>query len=244
MQKRCRRADDIRMCPVTDPLENVPSAAALLEQGLPIPTLANALPDFVLAAAYGCAWWRPGLLPAGVARSLIILLLMEFIVLHSAAFMGAMGYGDAPRATRVRQGIGLGVFYSLFVLGFSLGFHTWWPMLSFWLLTANRLGGVLLRRSGDGAPLEILRRGWAGTTVCYLLAVGVATILPWPRGGVDDAAKSALALTGGGQWIDAPWHAFAAGLFYYSLVAMNELNGWRAFRARASVAPATATPAR
>lgn len=38
---------------------------------------------------------------------------------------------------------------------------------------------------------------------------------------------------------DAPWHAFAAGLFYYSLVAMNELNAWRAFRTRTAATPAT-----
>jgi hypothetical protein len=69
-------------------------------------------------------------------------------------------------------------------------------------------------------------------------------MLPWPRWGVDDAAKSALGLTGGGQWIDAPWHAFAAGLFYFTLVAINELNGWQAFRVRTATSPATATPAR
>ena len=215
-----------------------------IEQGLVVPAVANALPDFVLAAAFACAWIRPDLLPSGLARNLLITLLLEFIVLHSAAFMGTVAYGAAPREQRALSILGLGALYSLFTLGFVFGFHTWWPMVSFWLLVTNRLGGVLLRQAPSGEEAAFVTRGWAGGTACYLLAVGISTFLPVPRLGLDADAVNALHLSGGGLWIHSPWHAFAGGALYFALVAWNELHGWSAFRTRTTPRQTLTTTAR
>jgi len=188
---------------------------------------ASALPDFGLSALFLITWIAPESAAAGVPRNLILLVLMEFIIIHSSAFMGVAAYRDAgSRSQRTWGVIGLGAFYSLFVIAFSVMFHSWWPLVSFWGLTLNRLLGVLLGQASKGREPDLLRVGWAANMACYLVAVMLTTVVTIPRLGFNSSAlRERMHLPGGGLWIDEPWRVMAIGVLYYGLVGLSELNG-------------------
>lgn len=126
----------------------------------------SALPDFGLAATFLVTWIAPHALGARMVFDLTLVMLLEFIVVHSSAFMGNVLVGDLNRRKKTAAVLGLGAFYSLFVAGFSLGFHTWWPMLAFWGLTLNRLLSVLLGQAPTGREKTLVMGGWAISVAC------------------------------------------------------------------------------
>ena len=84
--------------------------------------------------------------------SIVPTMLLEFIVVHSAAFTGQVIVGAAARAAKVRSLVGMGLFYSLFAGGIGAAFHTAWPLVAFWLLMLNRMSGVLLGQAVELVP--------------------------------------------------------------------------------------------
>src|SRR5438105_3194165 len=96
-----------------------------------LPALGAALPDAALAVTYLTAWIAPASLPATVGRWLMLTMLVEFIVMHSAAFMGKVAFLPLERRLRVRGMLGFAALYMLFMIGMAKGFHAWWPVWSF-----------------------------------------------------------------------------------------------------------------
>ena len=192
--------------------------------------LASALPDFALSAFCLIAWIAPAQLAQGSVRWILLAMLLEFVVMHSAAFMGVQLYAPGPRRQRALAVLGLGGFYSLFAGGFALAFHTWWPLTSFWLLTLNRLSGVLFRQAPTGDERAFLQAGWAASAISYLLGVGLTIVLPVPRLGLTAAVVRTLDLPGSGLWIAQPWRVVAFGALYYAAVGSFEWTGFRALR--------------
>jgi len=150
-------------------------------------------------------------------------LLMEFIIIHSSAFMGTVILSTAPRRKRGIGVIGLGLFYTLFVGGFCLAFHVVWPLVAFGSLTANRLSGLLLIGQATDEERLAMQRGWAACAICYLVFVGATVILPVPRFALTPDYVAGQHLTGGGLWIDQPHRALAAGFLYFTAVGVSEL---------------------
>jgi hypothetical protein len=185
--------------------------------------LVAAAPDLLLGGMFFVAWVEPRLIGADRIRDGLLLMLMEFIVIHSAAFMGTVAWGTAPAGSKARNVIGLGLFYTLFVAGFALAFRSWWPLLGFWGLTLNRLLGALIGQ-GDGEEKQLVQRGWAATAVFYLLAVFTTVLIPYPRLGVTPEVLGAIDLPGSGAWIDTPWRVMAAGGLYFLACGVSEFN--------------------
>lgn len=206
----------------------------------PRPTLRDlitALPDLGMAVFCLMAWLAPERFGPSVVGYIVLVMLLEFIVIHSAAFMGSLAVGAVEVKPMLRWGptagiVGLGLFYSLFVLGFCLAFHTWWPMGAFWLLTLNRLLGTIVGQGETAAESrKLIATGWGVGAMAYLLGAFATMLLPIPRLGIRDGLHG----VGGGLWVDEPWRAVAFGVVYFGLV------GWYELRARAwSTAPATA----
>ena len=168
----------------------------------------------------------PGLLGVHWVRDIVLLMLMEFIVIHSSAFMGTAAWsgfgGRFPRAIAI---IGLGLFYSLFVGAYAFIFKTWAPLVGFWLLTLNRLLGSILPPA-DGEDSAEVMKGWASCTLFYLIAVFATTLLPVPPLGITPAIISAADVPGdSGLWVTRPFTVVAAGFLYYTACALSELSG-------------------
>lgn len=192
-------------------------------RAISLPALLAALPDFVLAGLFLSVWLAPDPARPALGAQLMLVMVLEFIVVHSAGFMGAATLADTSPGRKAIAILGLGLFYTLFVGAFALAFHQVWPLWSFWALVLNRMLSVLLKQAPEGSERAFLQRQWAAGALFYILAVGLTTVIPLPRFGVTPAAIAAMHLRGGGLWIDQPWRVLAAGALYYAATAVSEL---------------------
>lgn len=200
-----------------------------------------AVPDGVTAGIYMYAWLNPLGHPA-LGRNLLLVMLIEFIVVHSAGFLGGVAYSDKPKADRMKGLLFFAVIYFLFVAGFAAGFQAWWPIFWFvWLILSKMI--VVITQDDAPARAESLQNGWAFAAGAYLIAVMLTTILPVPRLGIDLAAKAAWDLPGSGLWISQPQRVIAAGFLYFGATALFKFGAaLRTRESSAEVSPANAAP--
>jgi hypothetical protein len=192
-----------------------------------LPALFAAAPDLGLAAVFLLVWIAPGMAPAGTLEWLMLVMLLEFIIVHSSAFMGTVMFGTGTRAQKLMRVLGLSAFYTLFVGGFALAFKTWWPLASFWGLQVNRMLGVLVGQPPRGGERAFMGRTWAAGALFYLGGVFATVLLPVPRLGLTREFVSGESLPGSGQWVDEPHRLVAFGFLYFAATAISELYGHR-----------------
>jgi hypothetical protein len=192
----------------------------------------NALPDFAFAAVFLVTWFAPGALGAGTVERLLLVMMLEFVIIHSAAFMGTLALRPADRGRKSLSMVALGFFYSIFAGAMSLAFRTWWPLAAFWVQTGNRLLGVLSGRPPAGTERAQVMSSWVVSVVLYLGCVGVTSVLPIPPLGLTAPVIDALHLPGSGVWVDEPYRVIAFGFLYFALTGWWELVGpaWLARR--------------
>ena len=187
----------------------------------------EALPDLAIAATALATWIRPEAVGPRTVRYFVLLMLLEFIVVHSAGFMGMVALGRETPAAKARAMLGFGVLYSLFLVGFCVPFGEWWPMAAFWGLALNRLlGGLASPALGADARLQV-QREWAAAVVCYLVAVFATVLLPVPRLGITPSIVAGQDLPGSGLWISQPHRVVACAALYYGLMGWSKLAGHR-----------------
>jgi hypothetical protein len=193
-------------------------------------SLLNAFPDLMMAALFFITWISPLALEERMVSYLVLVLLMEFIVIHSAGFMAMAMTSSKPALQRVGATIGLGLFYTLFVSAFAMSFDEWWPIAAFWGLVLNRLLSVFL----GGTPAEEQRNAmmttWGRNAAFYLFAVFLGIFLPLPELGITRDVQQLQAFSAGGLWTDTPETAIASGFIYFTAVAVTELFRIRLFQ--------------
>jgi hypothetical protein len=210
----------------------IPGAEGTLDASAPRvapvgwPAIGAALPDFAIGALFLRTWAAPAPGQERMISYLMLIMLFEFINVHSSAFMGTVIVSPLERGRKTMTLLGLGAFYTLFVGAFSLAFRQAWPLWSFWGLTANRLLGVLIGQAPKGGEALFMRRTWAATVLFYLVFAGITTVLPIPRLGVTPEVMLHFDRMGtGGLWIDQPWRVLAFGFLYFTAVGISELAG-------------------
>jgi hypothetical protein len=207
------------------------------------PGLLNALPDLAFSVVFLVTWIRPDALGDSMVRWLLMVMLMEFIVLHSAAFMGTVALGAGSRGGRGLIILGFGALYTLFAGAFSLVFKSWWPLASFWGLTLNRLLGVLLGQVPDAEQKAFIMRGWSVGLVFYLVGCLATVALPVPALGLTPPVVAAQHIPGRGLWVDQPQKVLAFGFLYFLMTAWSELNAHAWARRPAGLAQSAAPSA-
>jgi len=194
----------------------------------PLRSVISALPDFGLAALFLLTWTAPHVVGVDRIGNLMLVMLLEFIVVHSAAIMGSAALAKGSRRTRLLVIFKFGGFYTLFVGAFALSFRVWWPLWAFWGLTLNRTLGVLVGQAPIGDERRFIKAGWAVGAMCYLGAVFLTSFVPFlPRLGVTRDVVAAADLPGSGLWVDQPHRVLAAGVLYFAAVAVSELHDHR-----------------
>jgi len=184
----------------------------------------NATPDLALAALFLVTWMRPAAVSGDMVARLTVLMALEFVVVHSAGFMGFVVHGDGTRTRRTLWMLLLIGVYSLFAAGFSLAAHGWWPLVSFLVLGLNRTATIWTGHSRGMSVGEWIVRGWVVPTLLYLGSAIATAAAPIPRLGITDAIVAADRHPGvGGQWIDEPWRALAFGTCYFAVLGLVEL---------------------
>lgn len=210
----------------------------------PAAAVVNAAPDFAAAGAFLVTWIAPTTFGVQTVKRLMLVMLLEFIVVHSAAFMGIVALAPASRARRAAGILGFGAFYALFAAAMGLGFHSWWPVVAFAGLTANRLLGVLFGQVPDAEQQGFIRTGWAASVVCYVGGCFLTVLLPVPALGVTPAVVAAQHFSASGLWIAEPQRVLAFGVVYFGLTGWSDLwsHAWAGRLGRRSVVPGPGAP--
>lgn len=197
--------------------------------------LAHALPDAITAGIFLYAWLAPLAWRENLVAELLLVMLVEFILIHSAPFLGSIVLApDMALKIRIKAFAGFTVLYSLFIAGFALAFKAWWPVIVFIWLTAAKLVSILTDRLHTERQKQRMRGYWGVSAMFYLLAVFATLFIPLPEFGITRHG-AAYGITGqSGVWVSDPHIAIAAGFLYFSLLATTKLverpTWWRNFR--------------
>lgn len=187
--------------------------------------LAAAAPDAALAGLYLWCWIQPLAWRKTLVAELMLVMLVEFLVVHSGPFLGMVVMGERSnqsRATRLKILLGLGAVYLLFAGGMSAAFGSWGPLLLFVWLIGAKLVAILLGRSLGGAEQARQMGYWALSVVFYLGAVFATLFLPVPELGVTQHGHF-YGIPGEGEWVRHPYTVIAAGFLYFGALALAKL---------------------
>ena len=186
--------------------------------------LAHALPDAITAGVFLYAWLAPLHWRETLVAELLLVMLVEFILIHSAPFLGSIVLvSDVALKDRLVVFAGFTFFYSLFIGGFALAFKSWLPVVAFaWLISA-KLVMLLTHRRHTERQQQRMRGYWGASVSYYLLAVFATLFIPFPEFGITRHGYS-YGLSGvSGEWISHPHTAIAAGFLYFGLLAATKL---------------------
>lgn len=186
-----------------------------------------AIPDAALAGLFLITWIAPTLVEERMVRYLLLLILLEFIVIHSAAFMGVAATSVERGPRRILAIVGLGLFYSIFAGAFSVAFSDPWPLVAFWGLTLNRLLRALLTARFTEEEQTEMSREWGVSVMAYVGFIFLTVLLPLPRLGLTAEFISTQNLPGGGLWIEQPQRAIAFGMLYFGAMTMYAIRSSR-----------------
>lgn len=189
---------------------------------LPYSNVLSSIPDFLMGLAFLATWIDPTSLGDDMVSYMFQVMLLEFIIIHSAGFMSGVIYGNSPRSQKIKIIIGLGLFYTLFVAGFAVGFNSWWPVITFWGLMFNRMLSVLTGQAEEGKGNEFVKNMWGVNVFCYLISVFITILLPLPALGISSNDLSHLNISG--DFVDQPEKMMAWGFLYFSMVGWFELK--------------------
>ena len=185
-----------------------------------------ALPDAVTAGFFLLLWLVPQWLWADALRTGLLMMLVEFILVHATGFLGSMAMVNADDTGRRLKPILLfACFYLLFIAAWSWSFQAWWPLLAFAWLVAGKLV-LAWQPLADADKAERLRSEWGISVLAYLGGVFITMLLPLPRLGLSGTVVAAADLPGSGEWVDKPHTVVAFGLLYFGVLAISKLRGW------------------
>lgn len=178
------------------------------------------LPDAVTAAWCLFVWLHPFALGADTVKTVVLMLMMEFILLNTTGIFTAIPFLlDLGRSVRIAMLVLLCAIYCALIVEFALPFQALWPLLAFAWLAAGKLAWVIRNRRVTGDEQLWLIGAWAFSVLTYLGAVGVGVKLPMPRLGITEAVLPSLNLPHGGAWLDSPHEAVASATLYFAVMA-------------------------
>jgi len=193
------------------------------QRGLSFLDVISSLPSFGLSGLYFVTWISPLAIDTTMISYLMLVMLMEFIIMHSSAFMVSVAFEEIPRNKKVLRVAGLSLFYILFVAGFSAAFQTWWPMVAFLVLTLNRLLGLLIGKEPTGEEKNASHFFWGFSALMYIVLAAVTTIFPVPGFGITGEVVQLQEFSGDGLWEVEPQRVIAFGFLYFGAICLYDL---------------------
>jgi hypothetical protein len=191
--------------------------------------LASGLPDAVTAGFFLVLWWAPAALWPQALRTGLLMMLVEFVLLHASGILGTLALAPAQHGRRrLPPGVPLAaaLFYLMFIAAWSWQFRAWWPLLTLaWLFAAK--AWLLLQPLPDADKRARMQSDWALGVLAYLGGVMATVFLPVPRLGLDHRVVAEADLPGGGLWVEQPQTVVAFGAFYFGVMAIARLRDWR-----------------
>lgn len=203
--------------------------------GLTLAGGVSAIPDFGLALLFLVTWISPYAFAERTVAKLVLVVLMEFLIIHSSGFMGYVLFGEAGKWRKAVQTIGLALFYTLFVAAFTFSFGQWWPLWAFWGMTLNRLLGILLGQAPTGQEKALVQKSWVVGALMYFFFVFFTVVVPLPTLGITPDVVARQGFTMKGLWVEDPQTALALGFLYYTSVGVSEMFGHSWFKLKYTI---------
>ena len=170
--------------------------------------------DFALAGAFLVTWISPYALGERSVHRFTFMMLIEFLVVHSTGFLGAIGDRQAPLRARALQYTGLMALYILFASAFSVTYGSAWPLLAFLMSFLSKLPNTVLRPPSEDGQFTVMSQ-WAAMTVLYLGGVFLTVIAPVPALGITPEVIASQNFGVGGIWPEEPYRVMAFGVVYF-----------------------------
>ena len=184
---------------------------------------------WVMAGSFITAWWWPGKIDDGRWVKLGVgVLLLEFILIHSGAFLNHV---MAQRAgwDRTKTLLGLTVFYTIFALGIALVFKSWWLLGTFVLVMSARLRAVFAGMTA--LDRAVSQRRVAASALLFLGLTFASVAIRMPPGGLTPALLSEVwPDRKSGIWETHPQQALAVGAVYFLVLGLVEARPPRKWR--------------
>ena len=174
-----------------------------------------------MAAMFFTAWWWPRTLENGRWVKLGVgVLVLEFILIHSGAFLNSTLMQKSGWA-RVQKLIALSAFYTLFGVAIALAFQSWWIFGSFVLVMSGRIWSVFA--GPTDMDRAVAQRRVIASVLLFLGLTFATLFLPLPRGGLNDQLLNETWPTRGrGAWEQRPEIALAMGTAYFLVLGLVE----------------------
>ena len=183
--------------------------------------LVAAAPSALMAVVFLIAWIDPAYFGAPYVKNLMLVMLFEFVVMHSSVMCNAIiGATSSPLTLRLSLLLGLTAFYSSFVFAFAFAFHSWWPLWVFGYLFVCRF--VYLVVPGEfERKIAGASKVWVASALAYLLGAFFTVLMPLPRLGITPDVIDAMQMSKNmsGAWVDKPWIVLAFGAIYFAAQA-------------------------
>jgi len=188
--------------------------------------LIAALPDAVTSAVFISIWMYPFALGDSAIRNAMLIMLVEFILVHASGFLGGVVLADhVTRSKRVMTLLTFAMFYLVFIGAFMIVFREGWPLAAFGWLVLGKFAGVI-GRPRSARQRARMTAGWTLGAMFYLGGVFATVFLPVPRLGIGTDAAAQLGLAGSGLWVDEPHRVIAFGAIYFALSAWSKWGDW------------------
>lgn len=203
--------------------------SALQTPGNSIRRRLEALLDAGFAASLLVTWFSPALLGEGMLGLAVATFLIEFLAIHSAAFMGGAFTVDATPRGRLRTLTVIALAYLLLAAGLTAAAGQWGALIAFALLLWGRVAAAWPLSPVD--PERDVRTGqalltdWVNSLVLYIAWVFAGVMLPWPAIGLTPEAIAAASVPGSGEWVERPQSLLAAGAGYFLSRAWMQWRG-------------------
>jgi len=190
--------------------------------------LLGGLPDLATALMCWMAWRTPAILGAAWVKTLVVVVMAEFFVIHSGAFMGIAANLIESRRQRILFQLGLVLFYGLFVFALATALdETWLYAIFGWLF----LSKLLVSWSANRGRLRAVREqmiDWPFAVTAYLGSLFTGFMaFEHARGGITPQVFADAGLVGAGLMEDQPWQALAGGCIYFALMSIWRMRIWR-----------------
>jgi hypothetical protein len=187
---------------------------------------ALALPDAVSAGAFLLLWIAPFALGPDGVRNALLLMLVEFVLVHASGMLGGfLATHTGGRRRQLLAVLGFGLFYAVFVAAFAFIFQAWWPVLALLWLLGAKLGRLFSVLHSEQAHAQRIA-DWGLQALVYILGVFATLFLPLPRLGLSADIQPQLGLPGSGIWVDEPHRVIAFGALYFGLLAWSKWKDW------------------
>jgi len=185
-------------------------------------------PRFLTAGAYLAVWLVPDRVPGALARALFVGMVLEFLLLHSYAFLNlatgvekGASFGERLRGSL--SVLGFGSFYLLMAGALGWATHSATPVWTIVWLLGGRIFEVAV--VGDSASAGDSRIGsWLRHLLLYILLAILTSVVPLPALGLSPEIVAGFDLPGSGTWVEKPQSALAFGFLYFGLGAYFDLR--------------------